>query len=136
MGELDSIEAELWSFAKEKRNYPEGTPDPRIPWWHEESWTNFFKALKEPIRSTSSTAEDGKGSGEEGAAFPTAGSTAREPDALLDALEGELAADRARSRANELAARGALMKRDPLEEEKDLQEFEAELRRDLLAIQG
>merc|ERR1719478_688988 len=70
--ELDSIEAELWSFAKEKRNYPEGTPDPRIPWWHEESWTNFFKALKEPIRSTSSTAEDGKGSGEEGAAFPTA----------------------------------------------------------------
>merc|ERR1712216_82475 len=56
-------------------------------------------------------------------------------DAFLDALEGELAADRARSQANAAAGRAVNRDRDLVAEELEMQEFEEELRRDLLSIQ-
>merc|ERR1719491_1614354 len=101
--------AELWTFAKE-------------------AWERFFKAPPvERLRSSMAIEEEkgttpawegAAGSSTEFGALPTAaGRNICEPDALLDALEGELATDRARSGANARAGRFTHAERDPVAEE-------------------
>merc|ERR1712151_1443077 len=70
------------------------------------------------------------------AGFPTTeGRTIFEPDFFIMTVEGELAADKARSRANALAGRDReRVGLDAVAQEQELQEFEAELRQDLLRV--
>ncbi|CAK0793387.1 unnamed protein product [Prorocentrum cordatum] len=84
-GELEAAEAEFFAEVAAARSWPPETPDPRLAQWRRVAWTPCFQ---DPQRGSPATSADGGG----GAAAPKA----RGWDVQLQAVETELAADRAR----------------------------------------